>query len=67
MSQYCSRYMDDAPSIRADCEHHIAAGRKCEDCQHRDVRNEVKHLRAANAQLRRTLKTHLTPEQKGDA
>ncbi len=53
MSKYCSRYLDDAPGIRADCADHLAAKKRCVDCPRRDVRQEVKDLRAELAKARK--------------
>jgi hypothetical protein len=50
MSKYCSRYMDDAPGIRGECERHIAQGKECVTCPHRDIQSEVEALRAEREQ-----------------
>jgi hypothetical protein len=52
MSKYCNRWLDDAPGIRGDCEQHLKARKRCEDCPHRDVHREIKDLRKENKQLR---------------
>jgi len=55
---YCCRYMDDAPGIRADCAAHLKRGKPCEECQHRQVREEVVDLRARNALLCEALREY---------
>jgi hypothetical protein len=45
--KYCSQWLDDAPFVRAECKEHLGKGRSCENCQHRNIRQEVADLRAA--------------------
>jgi SOS response regulatory protein OraA/RecX len=45
--KYCSQWLDDAPFVRAECKEHLEKGRSCENCQHRNIRQEVMDLRAA--------------------
>lgn len=52
MSEYCNRYVDDAPGIRAECERHINSGRKCKDCPNRNTASEIARLRAEVEQWR---------------
>jgi hypothetical protein len=64
-SKYCSRYLDDAPGIRGDCASHLASGRVCADCPHRNIRAEVRDLRARVAH--ETLPPHITVMDDGRA
>lgn len=49
MSQYCNRFLDDAPGVRGDCARRLQSGKPCEECPHRNIRQEVQDLRAALA------------------
>ena len=55
--KYCNRYMDDAPSIRADCEDHRARGMQCITCPNRNLHDEVKDLRSKLRALRGLVRT----------
>ena len=45
-AKYCSRFLDDAPGIRGDCEGRVKLGRPCTECPNRNIRLEVRDLRA---------------------
>ncbi len=53
MTKYCNRYLDDAPSVRAGCERHLASKAKCLTCPNRDIHTEVIDLRAELAAARK--------------
>jgi hypothetical protein len=52
-NDYCNRYLDDAPGVRGECARHLAKGKDCVDCIHRNIRAEVKDLRARLAGVER--------------
>ncbi len=55
--KYCNRYMDDAPSVRADCADWLARPMPCVMCPRRDVQTEVQDLRAQLRALRGLVRT----------
>lgn len=45
-TSYCSRFIDNYPGIRGQCERHLKSGNKCLTCPNRNILDEVRDLRA---------------------
>lgn len=56
MSEYCNRYVDDAPGVRGDCARHLSDKLPCTECPNRNTYKEVRDLRSRLARTEAALK-----------